>query len=141
MQDQQMRTNINPAGLNKKPNEKATYSVRIAPWPIFYKNIIYQREKDGVEAELPWILKSPEEELLEEPLFPNMPEHPKAEEAATLLLLKYCLLEGNVVAESKRSLETWTTRGELEAALGDLGWEASFTHLRTDPYQVFKFYL
>jgi hypothetical protein len=33
MQDQQMRTNINPAGLNKKPNEEATYSARIAPAP------------------------------------------------------------------------------------------------------------
>jgi hypothetical protein len=51
-------------------------------------------------------LKSAEEELLEEPLFPNMLEHPKAEEAATLLLVKYCLLDGNVVVESKRSLET-----------------------------------
>jgi hypothetical protein len=29
-----MRTNINPAGLNKKPNEEATYSARIAPAPL-----------------------------------------------------------------------------------------------------------
>jgi hypothetical protein len=28
-----MRTNINPAGLNKKPNGEATYSARIAPAP------------------------------------------------------------------------------------------------------------
>ena len=40
---------------------------------------------------------------MEGPLFPNMPEHPMAEEAATLLLVKYCLFGGNVVAESKLS--------------------------------------
>jgi hypothetical protein len=28
-----MRTNINPVGLNKKPNGEATYSARIAPAP------------------------------------------------------------------------------------------------------------
>jgi hypothetical protein len=33
MQDQQLRTNINPVGLNKKPNGEATYSARIAPAP------------------------------------------------------------------------------------------------------------
>jgi hypothetical protein len=56
---------------------------------------------------LPWILESAEEELLEGPLFPNdIPNRPKAGVAAALLLVKYCLLGGNVVVVSKRSLET-----------------------------------
>jgi len=56
----------------------------------------------------PWILESAEEELLEGPILPDIPGLPKAE-AATLLLVKYCLRGGNVVAVSRLSLETRTT--------------------------------
>ena len=88
------------------------------------------------EAVLPWVLESTIKELLEGhlPIPTGLPGWPKEDEAATLLLIKYCLWGGGSTVSAVWPSETCTILGEAERrGSGGLDYDAtSLARLRPE---------